>query len=45
MMIERQRKCYFMKKILIVEGAAHGESYFKDMKAYENALDEFINEL
>lgn len=37
--------CASPKKILIVEGAAHGESYFKDMKAYENALDEFIDEL
>lgn len=37
--------CASPKKMLIVEGAAHGESYFKDMKAYENALDEFIGNL
>lgn len=37
--------CASPKKMLIVEGAAHGESYFKDMKAYENALDEFIGDL
>ena len=37
--------CASPKKMLIVEDAAHGESYFKDMKAYENALDEFIQEL
>lgn len=34
--------CVSPKKKLIVEGAAHGESYFKDMKAYEKALDDFI---
>lgn len=37
--------CASPKKILIVEGAAHGESYFKNMKAYEDALDEFIGNL
>lgn len=37
--------CASPKKILIVEDAAHGESYFKNMKAYENALDEFYGEL
>lgn len=37
--------CASPKKKLIVEGAAHGESYFKDMKAYEEALDEFTNNL
>ena len=37
--------CASPKQMLIVEGAAHGESYFKDMKAYENALDEFIQSL
>ena len=29
------------KKELIVENAAHGESYYKDTKSYEAALDEF----
>lgn len=33
------------KKMLIVEGAAHAESYYKDMEAYEQALDEFIGGL
>lgn len=37
--------CASPKKMLIVEGAAHGESYFKNMKAYEDALDEFIGNL
>lgn len=37
--------CASPKKKLIVEGAAHGESYFKAMKAYEEALDEFTNNL
>lgn len=37
--------CASPKKILIVEGAAHGESYFKDMQAYEAALDEFTEDL
>ena len=37
--------CASPKKKLIVEGAAHGESYFKDMDAYEKALDEFTKEL
>lgn len=34
--------CVSPKKMLIVEGAAHGESYYKDTKAYEAALDEFL---
>ncbi|MGN0382364.1 MAG: alpha/beta hydrolase [Suilimivivens sp.] len=37
--------CASPKRILIVEGAAHGESYFKEMKAYEKALDEFTGAL
>lgn len=37
--------CASPKKLLIVEGAAHGESYYKDMKAYEKALDEFTKDL
>lgn len=35
--------CAPSKKMLIVEGAAHGESYFKNMEAYEKALDDFID--
>lgn len=34
--------CASEKKMLIVEGAAHAESYYKDMEAYEKALSEFI---
>ncbi len=37
--------CGSPKKILIVEGAAHAESYYKDMAAYEKALTEFANEI
>ncbi|MBQ6887429.1 MAG: alpha/beta hydrolase [Lachnospiraceae bacterium] len=37
--------CASPKKKLIVEGAAHAESYFKDMKSYEKAMDEFIEKL
>lgn len=37
--------CASPKKKLIVEGAAHGESYYKDREKYENALTEFFNEV
>lgn len=37
--------CASPKKKLIVEGAAHAESYFKNMSAYEKALDEFTANL
>ena len=30
------------KKKLIIKGAAHAECYYKDMEAYEKALNEFI---
>lgn len=33
--------CRSPKRKLIVEGAAHAESYYKDMEVYESALDEF----
>lgn len=33
------------KQKLIVEGAAHGESYYKDTKAYEEAMDAFLEGL
>lgn len=35
--------CASPKKILIVEDAAHGESYYKDMETYEKTLNEFID--
>lgn len=34
--------CASEKKMLIVKGAAHAESYYKDMEAYEDALSDFI---
>lgn len=34
--------CASPKRKLIVDGAAHAESYYKDTQAYENALNEFI---
>lgn len=37
--------CASPKRKWIAEGAAHGESYFKDMEAYEKALDEFTETL
>ena len=37
--------CASPKRKLIVEGAAHAESYYKDMAAYEKALSEFASEV
>ena len=37
--------CQSPKRMLIVEGAAHAESYYKDMEAYEKALTEFAEEI
>ncbi len=34
--------CAAPKQKLIVEGAAHAESYYKDTQSYDKALDEFI---
>lgn len=34
--------CTSPKKKLIVEGAAHAESFYKDTEAYENAMTEFL---
>lgn len=34
--------CASRKSKLIVEGAAHAESYYKDTKSYEKSMDEFI---
>lgn len=36
--------CASPKKKLIIEGAAHAESYYKDMEKYEQALNEFFEE-
>ncbi|MGN0317885.1 MAG: alpha/beta hydrolase [Lachnospira sp.] len=37
--------CASPKKLLIVEGAAHGESYYKDTESYEAALDDFFENI
>lgn len=42
---EIYENCSSPKRKLIVEGAAHAESYYKDMDAYEKALDEFAMEI
>lgn len=39
---EIYKNCASETRKLIVKGAAHGESYFKDMASYEQALNEFI---
>lgn len=37
--------CASPKKKLIIDGAAHAESYYKDMKKYEQAMTEFFEEI
>ena len=39
---EIYKNCASQKTKLIVKDAGHGESYYKDMEAYERALDSFI---
>lgn len=39
---EIYENCASPRKKLIVKGAAHAESYYKDMEAYEQALNDFI---
>lgn len=39
---EIYENCKSPKKKLIIKGAAHAESYYKDTKAYEDALNDFI---
>ncbi len=39
---EIYKNCASPKDKLIVKGAAHAESYYKDMASYEKKLDEFI---
>lgn len=41
---EIYENCASPKKKLIVQGASHAESYYKDTGAYENALNDFIKE-
>lgn len=42
---EMYEACASPKRKLIVEGAAHAESYYKDMEAYEKALTEFAEDI
>ncbi len=42
---EIYENCASPKKKLIIKGAAHAESYYKDTAAYEQALDEFTEDL
>ncbi|MCD8037687.1 MAG: alpha/beta hydrolase [Lachnospiraceae bacterium] len=37
--------CASPKKLLIVEGAAHAESYYKDTEKYEQAMTEFFDDV
>lgn len=37
--------CASPKRKLIIEGAAHAESYYKDMASYEKALTAFVEEV
>ncbi|MBD5520327.1 MAG: alpha/beta hydrolase [Lachnospiraceae bacterium] len=37
--------CASPKRKLIIEGASHAESYYKDMETYEKALTEFAEEI
>lgn len=37
--------CDSPKKMLIVDGAAHGESYYKDTQKYEEAMDDFFENM
>lgn len=40
---ENYRACASRKKLVLVEGAEHGESFLIDREACENALREFLN--
>ncbi len=42
---EIYENCASPKKKLIIKGAAHAESYYKDTAAYEQALNEFTEDL
>ncbi len=42
---EIYENCRSPKRKLIVEGAAHAESYYKEMALYEKTLDEFAEEI
>lgn len=42
---EIYKNCASQKTKLIVKGAAHAESYYKDMEAYEQALNKLIDKV
>lgn len=42
---EIYENCRSPKRKLIIEGASHAESYYKDMETYENALTKFAEEI
>lgn len=42
---EIYKNCASQKTKLIIKGAAHAESYYKDMEAYEQALDQFLDKV
>lgn len=42
---EIYENCRSPKRKLIIEGAGHAESYYKDMKTYEDALTKFAEEI
>ena len=39
---EIEENCASETTKLIIRGAAHAESYYKDMEAYEHAMTEFL---
>lgn len=42
---EIYKNCASEKKKLIIKGAAHAESYYKDREAYEKALDQLVDQV
>lgn len=42
---EIYENCISPKEILIIEGAGHAESYYKDQNAYEEKLTAFLNKI
>lgn len=44
MSVQNYEACTAEKKLLLVEGAEHCESYLKDRKRYQNAVSEFLQD-
>ena len=42
---EMYRACTSKKKMLLVKGAGHGESYYKDTKNYQETVETFLREI